>query len=300
MVAPPSCIVCGQYATSPNCGLVEFADYDPDWKRTDPRWASWLSSPLRYATGVTPPQAPGRGRLCERHLPLAQALRHLTASEVVSRLRTLDKYSGSPTDRTLSPPLATDREPTVTLRLPPKPTPPERPQPEAPREVEQAVASDAQVPAPFEQLWPLSSWRGEGSGTAAPPCPHCGKPVRSAEARRDRPLPGYANPPWNAGWDGTCEACGATFELVVRTPLHLDSRRTTTVRPASKAYRTFVDEGVVLSGVEIEVAGREFGENQPRTEKLFLSMAEATRLADALKKSLRLYREQLDWSHDWT
>lgn len=165
--------------------------------------------------------------------------------------------------------------------------------------------------APIEPLWPFSAWYRAGDGGDAPPCPRCGKPLRSADASRDVPLPGYCNPPWNAGWDGSCESCGARFELVVHTPLGKGVDRTATVRPASKPYRTFIDEGCVVSGVEVTVTeSLGYGEwpperpgsvaGEPRTERVFLSMAEIVGLARALEGHLSPYREQLDWTHDWT
>jgi len=90
------------------------------------------------------------------------------------------------------------------------------------------------------------------------------------------------------------------FELVVSTPLHFNAERTTTIRPASGPYRTFVDEGFVLSGVEVTVSDREFGHEHERTKTLFLSMAEVVAVANALNGELRLWRDQFDWAHDWT
>jgi hypothetical protein len=167
---------------------------------------------------------------------------------------------------------------------------------------EAAVGSGRLCPSPFEPRWPYSSWLGNGAGDEAPQCAYCGEPVRLPGSERATPLPGHANPPWNAGWDGTCETCGSRFELVINTPLHFDARRTTTFRPASKPYRTFIDEGFVLSGVEVTVTDEQFAPAgaQARTETLFLSMAEVARLAEALQGRLRIYLEQLDWSHDWT
>ncbi|MHB8658968.1 MAG: hypothetical protein ACYC91_13615 [Solirubrobacteraceae bacterium] len=162
---------------------------------------------------------------------------------------------------------------------------------------EAAVAAGTLRRAPFEPRWPFSPWHGAGAGGDAPLCPDCGDPVRSAEAPRETRFPGCCNPPWNAGWDGCCEACGARFELVVHTPLHFNVERTTTVRPASKPYRTFVDEGFVLSGVELTVTERSFTiggvrcppDEPSTTQTLFLSMAEVVSLAQALDDNLRLY-----------
>jgi hypothetical protein len=173
---------------------------------------------------------------------------------------------------------------------------------------EAAVAAGTLRRAPFEPRWPFSPWHGAGVGGDAPLCPRCGDPVRSAQAPRETPFPGHSNPPWNAGWDGRCEACGACFELVLHTPLHFNVERTTTVRPANKPYRTFLDEGFVLSGVELTVTDRQVTTGGPRcppdepvtTQTLFLSMAELMSLARALDDSLRLYLEQFDWAHDWT
>ena len=78
-------------------------------------------------------------------------------------------------------------------------------------------ASDLQKmgmrPAPYQPLWPMKSWwEDDGLGLIAPPCPKCGQPVRPPGAGAHLE-PGLANPPWNAGWDGQCAACGFVFEL---------------------------------------------------------------------------------------
>jgi hypothetical protein len=79
-------------------------------------------------------------------------------------------------------------------------------------------------------------------------------------------------------------------------------------RPASKPYRTFIDEGFVLSGVELTVTERQLTTGGARcspdepftTQTLFLSMADVVSLAQALDGNLCVYREQFDWAHDWT
>ena len=76
----PHCVVCG--FDSDAAGAVEFADYFAGWQ--PPPYAGWSNE-----LGVTAP--PGVGLFCERHLRQAGALRRLTATEAVDRLK-----NGSP------------------------------------------------------------------------------------------------------------------------------------------------------------------------------------------------------------
>ena len=163
---------------------------------------------------------------------------------------------------------------------------------------EAAVNEGVLVPSPFEPQWPISRWHDGGSGQAAPQCRECGEAVR-ADDRDRRGYFGYANPPWNAGWDGTCERCGHRYELRSEHPLHLHVKRTLTVRPDEKFYRTFIDEGIVLSGIRLSVVDNQYGE-EPQTHELFVSMGELAQLAQALQDKLAIYWEQYDWSEDWT
>jgi hypothetical protein len=279
----PYCAVCGFGADVEVVGGVSFADY----RAAEP-----------YALGSSPK---GYAEFCRDHLKVAEKYRHLTIRDafehMVTDLADEQRQSGSVPGcaerNDAAAPAGIDSAKTWPV--------PTRPSGQAnPSTVGEPVPSAARRPAPIEARWPFSAWYGDGAGATAPPCPRCGQPVRTEEAQRDRPLPGYANPPWNAGWNGDCEACGAAFELVIHTPLHIDVDRTTTVRPASRPYRTFIDEGFVLCGLEVTVAEREWRSNLPRTETLFLSMAELTQLADALQNSLKIYLDQLDWAHDWT
>jgi len=280
-VIKPHCAVCGFNSRNPVAGGVKFADYhaEPGVLATPNGWAAFCRQHLELAEKY-------------RHLPIRDAFEHI-ATDLPDQRR---PPSSAPGNAERYEPVATaDSNP---LKTRPAPTMPYGPA--NPSTVEQTVPSDAERPDAVDARWPVSQWYGAGAGATAPPCPRCRRAVRTDTADRDRPLPGYANPPWNAGWDERFEACGAAFELVVHTPLHFGVDRTTTVRPASRPYQTFIDEGFVLSGVEVTVVEREWGTDLPRTQTLFLSMAELTQLAGALQNSLRIYLEQFDWAHDWT
>jgi hypothetical protein len=156
-------------------------------------------------------------------------------------------------------------------------------------------------PAPFQPLWPMKSWWEEdGRGLIAPPCPKCGQPVRPPNSGAHHE-PGEANPPWNAGWDGRCAACGFTFALHIEQQLHFKAKRTVIVRPGQLFCQTFIDEGMQFSGVTIEVLNEPFyGPEEVQWSKVFLSMGELMALVQALQKEQRVWMEQYDWSCDWT
>lgn len=154
------------------------------------------------------------------------------------------------------------------------------------------------VPSPFRPQWKISRWSDQGAGRNAPICPQCAGKVRNDDSPRRGGI-GYSNPPWNAGWDGVCEQCGYRFQLTFEQQLHLRVRRTVTIRPCNEPYQTFIDEGIVLSGVEITVTDNQYGA-APRETRIFLSMGELVRLVEALGGDLSVLMEQYDWSHDWT
>jgi hypothetical protein len=161
-----------------------------------------------------------------------------------------------------------------------------------------AVRAGTLQPAPFERRWPLSPWAGSAEGVDAPACPRCDRPVRAAGAPR-RSYMGYAQPPWNAGWDGTCDACGHRFALVIDQPLHFHARRGVTVRPADRFLRVFIDEGLALCGVEITVTEQQHG-SEPAEQTVFLAMSDVAALAEALRGELAVWLQMYDWSEDWT
>src|SRR5207237_941491 len=103
----------------------------------------------------------------------------------------------------------------------------------------------------IEPVWQTSQWYGAGDGQEAPLCPKCGQKIRDDASPRPGGI-GYANPSWNAGWDGRCEQCGFRFELVSAVTLP-PARRSVQVRPAHRFLRTFVDEGTTLAGIEVSV-----------------------------------------------
>jgi hypothetical protein len=155
-------------------------------------------------------------------------------------------------------------------------------------------------PAPFQPVWSTKSWWNEdGRGLIAPPCPKCGQPVRPPGAGQHKDI-GMAFPPWNAGWDGRCVSCGFAFEFRLEQQLHFHARREVSVRPGQLFYQTFIDEGMVFAGVEIEVRDRPFPGKETETAKVFLSMGELVALVQTLQKEQRVWLEQYDWTCDWT
>jgi serine/threonine protein kinase len=161
-----------------------------------------------------------------------------------------------------------------------------------------AVESGQLQPSPFRPRWQISPWDGKGEGQEAPPCPRCGEKIRSGNSPRPARR-GSANPPWNAGWDGTCEQCGFTFGLELEQRLHFHAHRTLRVQPRNDFHQTFYDEAIVLSGVEITVERQDAGREQT-AQTVFLSMSELAALLDALKGDLSVFFAQYDWSEDWT
>jgi hypothetical protein len=161
-----------------------------------------------------------------------------------------------------------------------------------------AVAQGVLQPSPFKPRWQISNWYGEGAGKTAPFCPKCGKRI-SPDGSQDVPHMGYANPPWNASWDGSCQHCGFRFELASEQALHINFKRYFRVRPSNKFIQTFIDEAIVLSGIEVTISEDEVGGPSEGTT-LFISMAELAQMMEALRKDLSVYFEQYDWSQDWT
>jgi len=156
------------------------------------------------------------------------------------------------------------------------------------------------LPSPRQPIWPLKSWwRQDGEHLEAPPCPVCGQKLRAGGAAEHRHI-GQACPPWNAGWDGSCAACGHQVQLVVEQKTHFETKRVVTAKPAESFHQTFFDEGIVFAGVTLRVEETTFGGEIPRTSEVFLSMGELMTLVRSLEAGCRPLLSQADWSCDWT
>ena len=155
-------------------------------------------------------------------------------------------------------------------------------------------------PSPGQPIWPTRPWwRDDGQGVVAPACPKCGGKLRPDDAGEHR-HPGSARPPWNAGWDGRCAACGHDFTVMVAQRTHFQAHRTVRIRPAEQFHQTFTDEGTVFCGVEIEVEDAPHPGNEPETSRVFLSMGELMALTQALQDPAHPWLAQQDWTCDWT
>ena len=156
------------------------------------------------------------------------------------------------------------------------------------------------LPSPWQPIWPIKTWwKEDGEGLAAPPCPACGEKLRPDGAGSHQHI-GQANPPWNAGWDGSCAACGQAVKTVVNQRTHFEAKRTVTMRPAESFHQTFRDEGMVFAGVQIRVEEFTSNDSSPRVSELFLSMGEFVALARSLETSAKPLLSQMDWTCDWT
>lgn len=151
---------------------------------------------------------------------------------------------------------------------------------------------------------------------------------------------GVANLPWNSGWDGVCESCGVRFEHTQFTvgsysvsedgysqvgvggappPAGPDSyvghgdhrpaaerleprppRRSVTVRPVNIPLRTFIDEGIVLAGIELTVVHHEFGDDGPKESRVMLTLDELEQVRAAIAGPLSPVAEQWGWGVDDT
>lgn len=155
--------------------------------------------------------------------------------------------------------------------------------------------------------WQTSFSYEEPKGQTAPVCPECGDKLRRDDSSRDAMFPGVAYPPWNAGWDGTCGSCNHRFEAIFSALDALDEQvrqffrieRTVKVRPCNRPFRTGIDDGHVLSGVEITVTEKQYSDSTGE-QTVFLGMAELRYLFEALKGELAVCQEQFDWTCDWT
>lgn len=156
------------------------------------------------------------------------------------------------------------------------------------------------LPAPTQPIWPMKSWwREDGRNLIAPPCPVCGEKIRSDAAGSLRHI-GLARPPWNAGWDGRCAACGHKIEVVVDQRTHFATKRVVILKPAESFHQTFFDEGIVFAGVTIRVEETACHDAAPCTSEVFLSMGELMTLVRALEANCSPLLSQVDWSCDWT
>jgi hypothetical protein len=155
-------------------------------------------------------------------------------------------------------------------------------------------------PSPLQPLWRLKNWFSvDPDGEKPPLCPRCGLPVRAENAQTHHYI-GQANPPWNAGWDGTCASCGQRFTIHIQQQTHFHAMREVIVRPKERFHQTFIDEGVVFSGVEIETIDKPYPGIEANVSKVFISMGELAEILKALKKDQSVLFQQVDWSCDWT
>jgi len=157
------------------------------------------------------------------------------------------------------------------------------------------------LPSPFQPKWPVKPWFEESAEeTQAPLCPHCGDSIRPPGAG-EHPGPGYAKPPWNAGWDGRCHGCGYRFALAAEQQLHFKAKRSVNVKPSQRFVQTFIDEGIVLSGIEIEVREKSFYDKEDKElAHVFLSMGEVMALLRSSPSVNEILQKQWDWTCDWT
>jgi hypothetical protein len=156
------------------------------------------------------------------------------------------------------------------------------------------------LPSPRQPIWPTKSWwQEDGQGLIAPPCPACGEKLRPDGAGSHEHI-GQALPPWNAGWDGRCAACGREVGVTIEQQTHFHSKRIVRLRPAESFHRTFIDEGMVFSGVRVRVEETAFGDESPRVSEVFLSMGELMNLVRSLDETAKPLLSQFDWTCDWT
>jgi hypothetical protein len=156
------------------------------------------------------------------------------------------------------------------------------------------------LPSPMQPIWPTKSWWEEdGCGLVAPPCPACGEKLRPDGAGSHQHI-GCAFPPWNAGWDGRCASCGHLIAAIVEQQTHQTTKRVVTMHPAESFHQTFIDEGIVFSGVRIRVEESEYHDQSPRVSEVFLSMGELTTLLRSLESKANPMLQQFDWTCDWT
>ena len=161
-------------------------------------------------------------------------------------------------------------------------------------------------PAGADVLSPMD----EPPSGPAPDCPRCRRPVRAGDTPFPRREPGMISAiPWNGDWDGRCQRCGFVCEL--RTELDTRDtrpgpdhgtwgmRRTVVFRPKAEGHWAFLDLQHWLAGIEVEVT-TQAGRQDPRTERLILTVGEVRRLLEALQGPLALLLDQHDWTYDTT
>jgi Double zinc ribbon len=171
-------------------------------------------------------------------------------------------------------------------------------------------------------------------GKNAPFCPNCGNKVRHDKSVRVPLFYGEAQLPWNAGWDGICESCDYTFEVVIEHQFNPNTnnpntnssntnssntnnpntnnsntnnpntnnpniKRRVIFKPSIIAHQTFVDSGTVLSGIEISITENQFGKEKKETY-FYLSIDEVKALFDSLQGKFGTSLEQKDWDEHWT
>ena len=148
---------------------------------------------------------------------------------------------------------------------------------------------------PFHSHWQISRWEGKRVGSEAPLCPQCGHRIRQGNS--PRPYCYGSNPPWNAGWDGSCEHCLHRFDLRLETLRSEFGYRSVQLRPQNLYYAIFYCQGVHLSGLEITVTSNQWEEPQER-QTIFLAMGESAQLMRALEGAQSVWLQQYDWEKD--
>lgn len=144
---------------------------------------------------------------------------------------------------------------------------------------------------------------GEAKGQTAPDCPFCNQPVRKDTAERRPYFATYGNtPPWNAYWNGICDACGHKFEKVHEThPIYAYSPRKVIFRPSIAPCKTFCDTADIYSGVEIIVEDEFYWQDSTQTGRFTLTMDEVEALFASLKSDeLSICYQQYSWDEDHT
>ncbi len=147
----------------------------------------------------------------------------------------------------------------------------------------------------------FSHWSEAAEGQTPPRCSACRKPVRKAQAAFEGLFPGReAQPPWNAKWDGICEACGYRYEVTSRQIIIGKSERKMAARPASRSYKD-ADYAVILAGIELEIddAPSSATNSIPGTvTKIFISRQELQALSSGLNNESSILLQQYDWDED--
>ena len=83
--------------------------------------------------------------------------------------------------------------------------------------------------------------------------------------------------------------------------MHFQAKRSVSVKPSERFVRTFFDEGIVLSGIEIEVREKSLSDEEDKElARVFLSMGEVMALLRSSPSVNEILQKQWDWTCDWT